>query len=102
MTLRRNDEAVFTADMIKRWKAVPARTTGQAASACHRGVDYTGSNKMDIYRSFAKLNSHGSQKPPQIHQFIPLMDAIAKTFNHHNNLIQQEIGGLIKLYTTKQ
>lgn len=99
MTLRRNNEAVFTANMIKKWKVVPVKITTLVANECHRGINYMGFNKTEIYRSFAKLNSLGAKEPPQIHQFIPLMNAIADIVNEHNQSLFKEIEKSIKFYT---
>lgn len=102
MTLRRNNEAVFTLDMIKKWKIIPVKITGLAANSCHLGVNYVGNNKSDIYKSFAKLNSLGSSKPPQIDQFISLMNNLADTCANHNELLKKSVNDLIKIHTKKQ
>lgn len=99
MILRQNNEAVFTAKMLKKWKVVPIKTTILAANSCHKGMNYIGYNKKEIYVSFAKLNTLGTKEPPQIHQFIPLMNALSKTYENFNEQIQNEINGLVTLYT---
>jgi len=90
----------ITTSQISKWRPVSTASARLAANACHKGSDYGGSSKGDIYHNFERGAYNGSTKPDN-KLFAQMMDALTSVHCRASERLSADVHQLIKDYTAQ-